>query len=93
MRCTERDKVQPKSVTDSDQSQFLRSRVLRSQCLRRTVGSRELHCNVSLVSRVDTKNNTAGLCTKHLDGLRTQSLVRKLGLLILEGTNDTEGDG
>ena len=41
LRCTERDKVQPMSVTDSDQSQFLRSRVLRSQCLRtRTVGTR-----------------------------------------------------
>ena len=30
------------------------------------------------VSRVDTKNNTADLFTKHLDGLRTQSLARKL---------------
>ena len=138
LRCTERDKVQPKSVTDSDQSQFLRSRVLRSQCLRRrTVGTRrtlqgtslqrfsssrdglrfgkthstaqgpgglkhiEIRCIAIqqwirekrlLVSRVDTKNNTADLFTKHLDGLRTQSLARKLGLLILEGTNDTEGD-
>ena len=31
------------------------------------------------VSRVDTKNNTANLFTKHLDGLRTQSLAKKLG--------------
>ena len=40
MRCTERDSAPPKSETDSDQSQFIRSRVLRSQCLRRrTVGT------------------------------------------------------
>ena len=32
------------------------------------------------VSRVDTKNNTADLFTKHVDGLRTQSLAKKLGL-------------
>ena len=30
------------------------------------------------VNRVDTKNNTAYLFTKHLDGLRTQSLAKKL---------------
>ena len=40
------------------------------------------------VGRVDTTNNTAGLFTKHLDGPRTQSFARKLGLRILEGTND-----
>ena len=34
------------------------------------------------VSRVDTKHNTADLFTKHLDGLRTQSLAKKLGLRI-----------
>ena len=44
------------------------------------------------VSRVDTKNNTADLFTKHLDGLRTQSLAKKLGLRILDGTNGTNGD-
>ena len=44
------------------------------------------------VSRVDTKNNTADLVTKHLDGLRTQSLAKKLGLRILDGTNGTNGD-
>ena len=43
-------------------------------------------------SRVDTKNNTADLFTKHLDGLRTQSLAKKLGLRILDGTNGTNGD-
>ena len=32
------------------------------------------------VSRVDTKNNTADLFTKHLDGLRTRALAKKLGL-------------
>ena len=32
------------------------------------------------VSRVDTKNNTADLFTKHLDGLRTRALANKLGL-------------
>ena len=43
------------------------------------------------VSRVDTTNNTADLFTK-LDGLRTQSLAKKLGLRILDGTNGTNGD-
>ena len=31
------------------------------------------------VSRVDTKNNTAELFTKHLDGLPTRTLAKKLG--------------
>ena len=44
------------------------------------------------VSRVDMKNNTAYLFTKYLDGLRRQSLGRKLGLRILDGTNGTNGD-
>ena len=44
------------------------------------------------VSRVDTKNNTADLFTKHLDGLRTQSLAKNLGLRLLDGTNCTHGD-
>ena len=45
------------------------------------------------VSRVDTKNNTADLFTKHLDGygLRTRALANKLGLRFLDtadgGTN------
>ena len=39
--------------------------------------------NVYLASRVDTKNNTADLFTKHLDGLRTLSLAKKLGVRIL----------
>ena len=43
------------------------------------------------VSRVDTKNNTADPFTKQLDGLRTQSLAKKLGLRILDGTNGTNG--
>ena len=43
------------------------------------------------VSRVDTKNNTADLFTKHVDGLRTQWLAMKLGLRILDGTNGTNG--
>ena len=30
------------------------------------------------VSRVDTKNNTADLFTKHLDGLRTRALAKTL---------------
>ena len=128
LQCTERDNVQAESETDSDQSQFMRSRVLRSQCLcRRTVGIRRTLQGTSLrrfnssrdgsrlctthstaqgtrrtrtqrntilvnttvdtrerlsVSRVDTKNNTADLFTKHLDGLRTQALAKKLGLRI-----------
>ena len=39
------------------------------------------------VERVDTKDSAADLLTKHLYGPRTQSLARKLGLRILEGTN------
>ena len=42
------------------------------------------------VSRVDTKNNTADLFTKHLD-CETQSLAKKLGHRILDGTNGTNG--
>ena len=42
------------------------------------------------VSRVDTKNNTADLFTKHLDGLRTRALAKKLGLRFL--TRKTDGD-
>ena len=44
------------------------------------------------VSRVDTKNNRASLFTKLLDGLRRQSLAKKLGLRILDCTNCTDGD-
>ena len=41
LRCTERDKVKPKSETGSDQSQFMRSGLPRSQCLhQRIVGTR-----------------------------------------------------
>ena len=36
------------------------------------------------VSGVDTKNNTADLFTKHLDGLRTRALAKKLGLRFLD---------
>ena len=43
------------------------------------------------VSCVDTKNNTTDLFTKHLDGLRTQSLAKKLGFRILDGTDGTNG--
>ena len=46
------------------------------------------------VSRVDTKNNTADLFTKHLDGLRTRALAKKLGLRFLDmadgGTNEND---
>ena len=49
LQCAERDTVQPKSETDSDQSQFVRSSVLRSQCLRRrTVGTRRTLKGTSL---------------------------------------------
>ena len=126
--------MQSESETDSDQSQFVRSRVLRSPCAGKLLGLaellKELHCDVAArldmysdsarhilqrrgpdglkhieirclamqqwvrekrlsVSRVDTKNNTADLFTKHLDGLRTQSLAKKLGLRILDGTDGT----
>ena len=36
------------------------------------------------MSRVDTKNNTADLFTKHLDGLRTRALAKNLGLRFLD---------
>ena len=121
----------PKSEADSNQSQFMRSRALRSLCLRRrTSGTRrtlhgtalqrfssysdlarhilqrrgpgglehiEIRCLAFQqwirekrlsVGRVDTKDNTADLFTKHVEGPRTQSLARKLGLRILEGTSD-----
>ena len=46
------------------------------------------------VSRVDTKNNTADLFTKHLDGLRTRALSKNLGLRFLDmaygGTNEND---
>ena len=46
------------------------------------------------VSRVDTKNNTADLFTKHLDGLRTRALAKKLGPRFLDmadgGTNGND---
>ena len=42
------------------------------------------------VSRVDTKNNTADIFTKHLDGLRTRALAKKLGLRILDGADGTK---
>ena len=49
------------------------------------------------VSRVDTKNNTADLFTKHLDGLRTRAHAEKLGLRFLDmadgGTNVDMADG
>ena len=41
------------------------------------------------VGRVGTKNNSADLFTKHLDGSRTQSLAKKLRLRILDDTNST----
>ena len=40
------------------------------------------------VSRVDTKNNTADLFTKHLDGLRARALAKKLGLRFLDVADD-----
>ena len=49
LRCTEPDDVQRKSEADNDQSQFMRSRVPRSQCLRRrTVGARRTLQGTSL---------------------------------------------
>ena len=46
------------------------------------------------VSRVDTKNNTADLFTKHLDGLRTRALAKKLGLRFLDmADGGTNGNG
>ena len=41
--------------------------------------------------RVDTKNNTADLFTTHVDGLRRQSLAKKFGIRILDGTKGTNG--
>ena len=49
------------------------------------------------MSRVDAKNNTADIFTKHLDGLRTIALTKKLGLRFLDmadgGTNVDVADG
>ena len=54
-----------------------------------------LHRNCTVVRRntnLDelTKNNTADLFTKHRNGLRTQSLARKLERRILDGANDND---
>ena len=47
--------------------------------------------------RVDFKNNTADLFTKHFDVLRTRALAQKLGLRFLDmadgSTNVEKGDG
>ena len=46
--------------------------------------------------RVDTKNNTADLFTKHIDGLRARLLAKKLGLRFLDmagGKNVGIADG
>ena len=60
MQCAERDDVQSESETDSDQSQFMRSRVPRSQRLRgRTVGTRRTLQGISL-----------RCCSTSRDGLR-----------------------
>ena len=40
------------------------------------------------VSRVDTKNNTADLFTKHLDGLRSRALANKLRSRFLDMAED-----
>ena len=40
--------------------------------------------------RVDTKNNTVNLFTKHLDGLRTRALAKKLGLCFLDMAGGTK---
>ena len=46
------------------------------------------------MSRVDTKKHTADLFTKHLDGLRTRALAKKLRLRFLDmadgGTNGND---
>ena len=62
------------------------SKHIEIRCLAIQLWVRE---KIPSVSRVDTKNETADLFTKHLDGLRTQSLAKKLGLWILECTNGT----
>ena len=36
------------------------------------------------MSRVDTKNNTADLFTKDLDGMRPRALAKKFGLRFLD---------
>ena len=46
---------------------------------------------LSFVFFFPKKNNTADLLMKHLGGLRTQSLAKKLGLRILDGTDGTNG--
>ena len=46
------------------------------------------------VSRVDTKNNTADLFTKHLDGFRSRALAKKLGLRFVDmADGGTNGNG
>ena len=68
----------------------------RTQTYRNT-----MPCNTSVDTREtsvcessghEDQINTADLFTKHLNGLRTQSLAKKLGLRILGGTKCHKGD-
>ena len=79
LRCTERDTVQPKSETDSDQSQFMQSSVLRSQSLRRsTVGTRRVVQGTSL-QRVSSSRDGFRLGKTHstAQGTRRTQTHRK----------------
>ena len=72
LRCTECENVQPKPETNSDQPQFLRSRVLRSQCLRRTtVGTRRTLRGTSL-ERFSSSRGGFKLGKTHSTGKRTR---------------------
>ena len=88
-------KVSVRLEMDSDSARHILQRRgpgglkhIEIRCLSIQQWKREEHLSVR---RVDTKNNTADLFTKHLFGLRTRALVKKLGLRFLDmadgGTN------
>ena len=68
---------------DSDSARHILQRGLKHIEIRCLSIQQWVRAKRPSLSRVDTKNNTADLFTKHLDGLRTQSLAMNLGLRIL----------
>ena len=97
-------KVSVRLEMDSDSARHILQRRgpgglkhIEIRCLSLHQWTREKRLSVSCV---DTKNNTADLFTKHLDGLRTRALAKKLRLRFLDmaggtnmGTNVGAADG
>ena len=85
-------KVSVRLEMDSDSARHILQRRgpgglkhIEIRCLSKQQWIREKRLSVS---RVDTKNNTADLFTKHFGGLRTRALAKKLGLSFLNMADD-----